>query len=103
MTKISSGSPGSLGTPAHDEARVADVAGKTQLLPAHAANTPPAVNGNGLALTNGHEHVNGDAEKPTQTQHSVVGKTYEHAKEVVAKAKEAISQGEPHVAFSASS
>ena len=101
MTKIASGSPGSLSAPAHDEARAADVAGKTELLPAHTANTPPAVNGNGLALTNG--HVNGNAEKPAQTQHSVIGKTYEHAKEVVTKAKEAISQGEPHVAFSASS
>lgn len=106
MTKIHAGVPVTLGSPSQEEAAIADVAGKTQLF-SNGTTTPPPephsvhTDSNGTPNTNG---VNGDKEKEKSTsQHSIVGKTYEHMKEMVLDAKEAIAQGEPHVAFSASS
>ena len=104
MTKINAGVPGTLGAAAHEEAATADIAGKTQLFK-NGTTTPPSEALNGHAPPNGKPNgtAGDDKDKSTTTQHTIVGKTYEHAKEMVQNAKEAISQGEPHVAFSASS
>ena len=83
MTKINLSESPTLEAPAHDEAKGADVAGKTELV--------------------NKENING-------TAHTIVGKAFDHTKEAVEgakglvnEAKEAMAQGEPHVAFSASS